>query len=148
MKATGIVQTMAVAEDDPEVTRHRIGPGLAGAIHQHFLTFRLDMAVDGDANTVYEVDAVPLPRGTENPHGNAFTSRAREIADESESGREVNAASARHWRIANDGARNGLGEAPGVRADSGRDGGDDGGRGVVGGAAGGVRAEAAVGDGA
>ncbi len=112
VKATGIVQTMAVAEDEPEVTRHKIGPGLAGAIHQHFLTFRLDMAVDGDANTVYEVDAVPLPRGPENPHGNAFTSRAREIADESESGREVNAASARHWRIANDGARNGLGEAP------------------------------------
>ena len=112
VKATGIVQTMAVAEDDPEVTRHKIAPGLAGAIHQHFLTFRLDMAVDGGPNTVYEVDAARLPRGPENPRGNAFTSRATAISDESESGRTVNSASARHWRIANDGERNPLGEPP------------------------------------
>ena len=112
VKATGIVQTMAVAEDEPEVTRHRIAPGLAGAIHQHFLTFRLDMAVDGGPNTVYEVDTEPLPRGEGNPHGNAFTARATAIADESESGREVNSAAARHWRIANDSERNPLGEAP------------------------------------
>lgn len=112
VKATGIVQTMAIADDDPEITRHRIGPRLAGVNHQHFLCFRLDMEVDGGPNTVYEVDTVPLPRDERNPLGNAFTARATAIAGESESGRSVNSAAARHWRIANDSARNPLGQPP------------------------------------
>ncbi len=112
IKATGIVQTAAIADDDPQLTRHKIAPNLAGPIHQHFFSFRLDMEVDGGANTVYEVDTVPLPRGPENPLGNAFTARARPIANEAEGGRKVNSAAARHWRIANDGTANPLGNAP------------------------------------
>ena len=112
VKATGIVQTMAIADDDPEITRHRIAPQLASVNHQHFLCFRLDMEVDGGPNTVYEVDTVPLPRDAENPLGNAFTARASAIADESESGRSVNAAAARHWRVSNDSAANPLGQPP------------------------------------
>ena len=112
IKATGIVQTAAIADDDPQVTRHKIAPNLAGPIHQHFFSFRLDMEVDGDANTVYEVDTAPLPRGAGNPRGNAFTAQAEAIASEAEAGRTVNSASARHWRIANDGTANPLGNAP------------------------------------
>ena len=111
-KATGIVQTMAIADDDPQITRHKIGPQLGAVHHQHFLSFRLDMEIDGGANTVYEVDTVPLPRSAEHPLGNAFTARATPIADESQSGRTVNSAAARHWRIANDGASNPLGQPP------------------------------------
>ena len=112
VKATGIVQTIAMADDDPEITRHRIAPQLGAVHHQHFLTFRLDMEVDGAANSVYEVDTVPLPRSAEYPLANAFTARATPIADESQSGREVDSAAARHWRIANDAARNPLGQPP------------------------------------
>lgn len=112
VKATGIVQTMAIDADDPQITRHRIGPGLAGVHHQHFLSFRLDMEIDGSQNTVYEVDTVPLPPGADNPHHNTFTAQATPVADESQSGRVVNSESARHWRIANDEARNPLGESP------------------------------------
>ena len=112
IKATGIIQTAAIADDDPQITRHKVAPNLAGAIHQHFFSFRLDMAVDGGANTVYEVDAVPLPRGPENPRGNAFTSRAVPIPSEAESGRMVHSPSARHWRVSNDGTANPLGNPP------------------------------------
>ncbi len=31
------------------------------------------MCLDGPANSVYEVDAVPVPAGPANPYGNAFT---------------------------------------------------------------------------
>ena len=112
VKATGIVQTIAIDDDDPQITRHKIAPRLGAVIHQHFFSVRLDMEVDGGPNTVYEIDTVPLPRGPENPLGNAFTARATPIADESESGRSVNSPSARHWRIANDSASNPLGQPP------------------------------------
>ncbi|MCY3922282.1 MAG: primary-amine oxidase [Chloroflexi bacterium] len=112
VKATGIVQTMAIENDDPQVTRHRIGPRLAGVHHQHFLSFRLDMEVDGPRNTVYEVDTVPLPLGEANPYHNTFTAQATPIVDESHSGRQVNSFAARHWRIANDGVTNPIGEPP------------------------------------
>ncbi len=112
VKATGIVQTIAIGDDDPQITRHKIAPQLGAVIHQHFFSVRLDMDVDGGANTVYEIDTVPLPRGPENPLGNAFTAHATPIADESQSGRSVNSASARHWRIANDSASNPLGQPP------------------------------------
>ena len=111
-KATGIVQTMAIADDDPQITRHRIAPQLGAVHHQHFLSFRLDLEIDGGPNTVYEIDTVPLPRSAEYPLGNAFTAQATPITDESESGREVQSASARHWRIANDAASNPLGQPP------------------------------------
>ena len=111
-KATGIVQTIAIADDDPQITRQKIGPQLGAVHHQHFLTFRLDMEIDGGPNTVYEVDTTPLPRGADNPLGNAFTAHATPIADESRSGRTINSASARHWRIANDSAANPLGQPP------------------------------------
>ena len=112
VKATGIVQTIAIGDDDPQITRHKIAPQLGAVIHQHFFSVRLDMEVDGGPNTIYEIDTVPLPRGPENPLGNAFTARATPIADESESGRSVNSPSARHWRIANDSASNPLGQPP------------------------------------
>ncbi len=112
VKATGIIQTMAIDDDDPQITRHKIAPQLAGVHHQHFLSFRLDMDVDGGPNTVYEVDTVPLPPGPENPYHNTFTAQATAIAEESQSGRTVDSASARHWRIANDSVSNPIGESP------------------------------------
>ncbi len=112
VKATGIVQTMAIDDDDPLATRNRIAPRLAGVHHQHFLSFRLDMEVDGPQNTVYEVDTVPLPLGPENPYHNTFTAQATPIRDESQSGREVNSSAARHWRISNDALENSIGEPP------------------------------------
>ncbi len=112
IKATGIVQTIAMADDDPQITRHRIAPGLGGTIHQHFFCFRLDMEVDGASNSVYEVDTVPLPRSAEYPLGNAFTAQATLLGRESEAARVVNSSAARHWRIANDAARNPLGQPP------------------------------------
>ena len=106
IKATGIIQTRAIADDDPQLTRHRVAPGLAGTIHQHFFCFRLDMEVDGAANSVYEVETAPLPAGPNNPLLNAFAPQARLLGRESDAACVVNSASGRHWKISNDAARN------------------------------------------
>ncbi len=69
-KATGIVFTSAYRGEDGYSTE--MAPGLGAPFHQHLFSARLDMEVDGQTNTVTEVDAVPVPMGPDNPWGNAF----------------------------------------------------------------------------
>ena len=81
IKATGIVQTIAMADDDPQITRHKHRARTwRGTIHQHFFCFRLDMEV-GPArrNSVYEVDTVPLPRSAEYPRWATPSRRRRTL---------------------------------------------------------------------
>src|SRR5262249_53990052 len=75
----------------------------------HFFSVRLDPAVDGPLNSVYEIDTVADPPGPENPHANAFRTRALLLARESEAQRTVDARAARFWRIANPSSVNRLG---------------------------------------
>ena len=70
VKATGVLFTSAYpGADHPYSTE--VAPGLAGAVHQHLFSARLDMTVDGLANAVEEVDVSGLPIGPANPYGNA-----------------------------------------------------------------------------
>ncbi len=48
---------MAVAPGEQPALRHVIAPQLAAPFHQHLFNVRLDVDVDGAANSVYEVDA-------------------------------------------------------------------------------------------
>ena len=72
-----------------------VAPGLYGPHHQHFFNVRLDMAVDGDANSVFEVDAVPAPPGPGNPAGNAWVARERPLETEAEAQRLASAPAGR-----------------------------------------------------
>ncbi len=47
--------------------------------HQHFLVARLDLDVDGSANTVVEVDSVAPPVSDENPYGLAVVTTSTPI---------------------------------------------------------------------
>jgi primary-amine oxidase len=73
-------------------------------------SFRLDMCLDGPCNSVYEVDAVPVPAGHDNPYGNAFTSQATLLKTESGARRMAAPERARYWKIVNHGVRNACGE--------------------------------------
>ena len=53
-----------------------IAPQLAAPFHQHLFNMRLDMEVDGPANSVYEMEALPVAPGPDNPWSNAFESVA------------------------------------------------------------------------
>ncbi len=97
IKSTGVLFTSAYAEDDPYSTQ--VAPGLAGAVHQHLFSARLDMTVDGLANAVEEVDVTGRPAGPDNPHGNAITQQVTRLTRESLAGRRVDGARGRTWRV-------------------------------------------------
>jgi len=109
MKATGILNTVGA---HPGVEKHgvEVSSGVCGQLHQHLFTAKLDMAVDGDANTVVEVDSVREPMGSDaNPYGNAFYTKETVIASEIESARNCNQDSFRFWKFTNPSAKNAMG---------------------------------------
>ncbi|MEC4018579.1 primary-amine oxidase [Streptomyces sp. H27-D2] len=109
-KSTGLLQTSGAEPGAGSAHATEVAPGLLAPFHQHLFCARLDMAVDGPANTVEEVDVVPLPMGPANPNGNAFTARATAIGSGAEAGRLADTSAGRRWRISNPGSRNRMGE--------------------------------------
>ncbi|UNO42959.1 primary-amine oxidase [Streptomyces sp. MST-110588] len=110
VKSTGLVQTAATAPGTRTPYATEIAPGLQAPFHQHLFCARLDPAVDGHANTVEELDVLPLETGPENPHGNAFTVRATAITDSAQAGRTADPATGRRWRITNPASLNRMGQ--------------------------------------
>ncbi|MEU5051026.1 primary-amine oxidase [Streptomyces sp. NPDC021096] len=109
-KSTGMVQTAAVEPGAGSPHGTEVAPGLLAPYHQHLFCVRLDVAVDGLANTVEEVDVVPVPAGPGNPAGNAFTTRTTVLADSADGGRVADPAAGRRWRITNPGSHNRMGQ--------------------------------------
>jgi primary-amine oxidase len=115
VKLTGIIQTQAVEPGTRVPYANPVTPELAGPHHQHMFSYRLDMCLDGPANSVYEVDAVPVPAGPDNPYGNAFTAQATLLETESGAQRMAAPERARHWKIVNRGSLNACGEPVGYK---------------------------------
>jgi primary-amine oxidase len=109
VKPTGIVITEG-AEGSGDDVGVEIAPGLIAPHHQHFFCVRLDMAVDGERNTVHEVHTEPVPLGDANPYGNAFRTVSAPLEHEQDARRTIDPLSARYWLIANERVRNALGE--------------------------------------
>ncbi len=109
-KATGIVFAGAgiPGSDDPHATE--IAPGLFAPVHQHLFCARLDVAIDGERNSLAEVDVVGIPIGEDNPYGNAFTWTTTPIRSEREAGRLANTASSRVWEVTSSDRRNLVGK--------------------------------------
>ena len=116
VKLTGIIQTQAVRPGERVPYANPVTPELAGPHHQHMFSFRLDMCLDGPANSVYEVDAVPVPPGPDNPYGNAFTSQVTLLETESQAQRLADSAKSRYWKIVNPGSRNAVRRAGRLQA--------------------------------
>ena len=103
IKATGVLFTSAYPgpayPDGAHPYATEVAPGLAGAVHQHLFSARLDMTVDGLANAVEEVDVTGLPIGPDNPYGNAIAQQVTRLTRESQAGRRADGARGRTWRI-------------------------------------------------
>jgi primary-amine oxidase len=115
VKLTGIISTGALAEEAEPAHGTVVAPGLYGPHHQHFFNVRLDMAVDGTANSVFEVDAVPSPAGPDNPAGNAWVARERPLETEAGAQRLADTAAGRYWLVVNESVRNAHGRPVGYQ---------------------------------
>lgn len=98
-KLTGVMQTKALAPGTTDPYSTVVAPGVGAMYHQHLMNVRLDMEVDGPANTVEEVELVAAPEGPDNPWGNAMVTRTTTLTHELDAMRSINAATARSWVI-------------------------------------------------
>ena len=101
MKATGIINTAACLPGKPSKYGAEVAPGVEGHIHQHVFCARLDMAVDGDANSVVECNTYAEPEGPENPYGNAYYVEETVLQTERAGCRRADPGTHRYWKVVN-----------------------------------------------
>ena len=110
IKLTGIINTAGIPEGEVPKYGTIVAPQLNAHIHQHFFNFRMDMSVDGEDNTVYEVNTVAEPPGPDNPHGNAFYAEQTALRTELEAQRVIDPMRGRYWLVSNAAVTNRLGQ--------------------------------------
>ena len=66
--------------------------------------------MDGESNTVYEVNTVAEPPGPHNPHGNAFYAKKTALRTEWEAQRVIDPMKGRYWLVSNPTVANSLGQ--------------------------------------
>jgi primary-amine oxidase len=115
VKLSGVISDGAIADGVKPEYGTIVAPGVYGPNHQHFFNVRLDMAVDGSANRVYEVTPTAMPEGPGNPVGNAWRAEEVLIEDEAMGRREADPLAGRYWKIVNDNVKNELGQPVGYK---------------------------------
>jgi primary-amine oxidase len=100
IRLTGELST-SLAEEGGPTHGVLVAPGVEAQVHQHMFCARLDMNVDGEKNTVSEVDVVREPLSDKNPYGNAFGATETILKTEHEAVRCADTTKARAWKISN-----------------------------------------------
>ena len=108
-KLTGIVLTLAdtPGKDHPSATE--IEPGLWAPYHQHILCARLDLDIDGEHNSVVEVESFAHPIGEKNPYGGAYETREKILENEKLAQRLIDPMTSRFWKVINPNKQNHVG---------------------------------------
>ncbi|MDZ8079140.1 MAG: primary-amine oxidase [Nostoc sp. DcaGUA01] len=113
---TGIVLVQGTA-DEKQSQEHSYGQLIAkniiGVNHQHFFNYRLDLDVDGKANSVMEMNINASPMNEKNPLGNAMVVTENPLAKETVAVRDLDMKHSRKWMIVSADKKNTLGAAPG-----------------------------------
>jgi primary-amine oxidase len=116
VKLTGIMSTGAVPPgDQPKYGQLLNADGLYAPIHQHFFNMRLDLDIDGQANSVYEAHTEAEPAGPDNPLGNAFFVKSTLLTRESEAQQMSDPLAGRYWKVVNPSVTNIVGEPVGYK---------------------------------
>jgi primary-amine oxidase len=115
VKLTGVVNTTSLLPGQKPKHGSEVAPQLNAPFHQHIFNVRLDMQIDGADNAVYEVSSKSVPRGEDNPHGNAFMTEERLLEDEGGAQGVCRLDASRYWKIVNRSVRNRLGNPVGYR---------------------------------
>jgi primary-amine oxidase len=114
-KLTGIVLTLADTPGKAHPSATELEPGLWAPYHQHILCARLDMDIDGEGNSVVEVESFAHPLGEKNPYGGAYETREVILSNESKAQRLVDPIKSRFWKIINPNKQNHVGHNVGYK---------------------------------
>jgi primary-amine oxidase len=116
VRATGILVTSQLAAPGSRPANGTpVDHGIYAPFHQHFIVARLDLDVDGTANTVYAVDSVPAVAGEDDPYGLGLTVRSTPLRTEAAGQQDYDWATQRGWKIVNAGVLNGVGAPVGYK---------------------------------
>ncbi|MDQ5834261.1 MAG: primary-amine oxidase [Actinomycetota bacterium] len=115
VRATGIMVTTSFAEGEAPPYGTLVDERTYAPLHQHFIVARLDLDVDGEANTVHMTESHALPLGEDNPDGLAIVQRSTPLRTEEEGKQDYEWQTQRAWKVVNDGVRNRLGTPVGYK---------------------------------
>jgi primary-amine oxidase len=115
VRATGIMVTSHFPDGSQPPYGTLVDERTYAPFHQHFIVARLDLDVDGPANTVYAAESEALPIGPDNPYGLALAVRNTPLHTEADGRQDYDWSTQRAWKIVNDNMTNGLGTAVGYK---------------------------------
>ncbi|CRG87161.1 primary-amine oxidase [Talaromyces islandicus] len=105
IKLTGILNTYSLNPgEDTHGWGTEVYPGVNAHNHQHLFCLRIDPQIDGQENTVFQVDGVRGPGevgSAENKYGNAFYAQKTKFTTPVEAMSDYNGDTSRTWEIAN-----------------------------------------------
>lgn len=116
IKLTGIISTGALWREDEEAGGVRkygtaLGGKLYAPVHQHFFVSRLEMAIDGAANNITELNCERETEGSHNPHNSGFYFTETALGSELGAIRDCSSAAARCWKVSSTQRTNFMGKA-------------------------------------
>lgn len=110
VKLTGILSMGAYPLNVKPKYGNMVAPGLYAPNHQHFFNVRCDFDLDGQENSVYQVDIVPETIDENNEYENAFYAKSTLLETEMQARSNMNILSSRYWKITNPNRKNLVGE--------------------------------------
>ncbi|MEP7259162.1 MAG: primary-amine oxidase [Flavitalea sp.] len=115
IKLTGILSLGAYPKGVKPKYGNLIAPSLYAPNHQHFFSVRCDFDLDGQNNSVYEVNIVSEEEGEDNPFENAFYAKSTLLETELQARANLNLETSRYWKIINPNRKNRVGEPVGYK---------------------------------
>lgn len=115
VRATGIMVTTHFAEGEQPAHGTVVDERTYAPFHQHFLVARLDLDIDGEANTVHVTESEALALGPDNPHGLALRQTSTPLRTEAEGIQDYNWNTQRAWKVVNERVHNRLGTPVGYK---------------------------------
>jgi primary-amine oxidase len=115
VKLTGILSLGALPPGERSPYGNLVAPQVYAPNHQHFFNVRLDFDLDGQPNSVQQVDVLPDAPSDANPFQNAFQAKAQTLKGELEARANLKPETSRTWKIINPGSLNAVGEPVGYK---------------------------------
>lgn len=119
VKATGMLNVSARYEGEESRYGTEVAPRVHAPHHQHFFNYRIDTQIDGEKNSVMEINSVANEPGRDNPNNNAFHPVTTIFEKEMEARRNMNLQTVRRWRVINENSKNFVGKPVGYTLEPG-----------------------------